>query len=426
MHQSLSHLIFLSVLLLLPWVATGQENRTTDCHCDAPLPPNHTIARIAYLITVHNQRTANDAVPLFRAIRSINNFIIIHIDQKWDWDMYLASSLHDVVTTCPCGTTVRVASVHDAQWSTWSMNEPTFWGMRMALEYDWDVFINLSGDTLPVYTTNVIGKLFHHELAGYNFVTSSSCETGLAPTSVYRFPEYWHKRSHYTNNPIGDPVIDYVDEQGMEKSIQLTIHFGSQWMALQPDFCRYLVDALHRTDSLPSRFKDYLIQTNRLMTDETFIPTLIMHVMPFNTTLPKTNQDDAMVGFEQLFALRYERMDEHTPTAFGYFPTQQRYEVPESSAVDQPKPWGPYFLGIYDLANIIDSGALYVRKVSIYIDPNLVDLLPVSNTSELPYIQWPNEVQLSPVPNWEKKLAEYRKANKLKAKTNKEENFQDL
>lgn len=33
-------------------------------------------------------------------------------------------------------------------------------------------------------------------------------------------------------------------------------------------------------------------------------------------------------------------MDEHTPSAFGWFPVEQRYEVPDSSVADQPKVWG--------------------------------------------------------------------------------------
>ena len=79
--------------------------------------------------------------------------------------------------------------------------------------------------------------------------------------------------------------------------------------------------------------------------------------------------------------IRYERMDEHYPTAFGIFPKQQRYDVSdtllETHILEQTKVWGPYFLGIYDLYNIKQSGALFARKVSALIDPNLVHLLPV-------------------------------------------------
>jgi len=63
------------------------------------------------------------------------------------------------------------------------------------------------------------------------------------------------------------------------------------------------------------------------------------------------------------------------------------------------RPWGPYFLGVYDLGSIKDSGALFARKVSWTVDNNLVQMLPVKLTygrkqgklewDELPDIRWP-------------------------------------
>lgn len=110
-------------------------------------------------------------------------------------------------------------------------------------------------------------------------------------------------------------------------------------------------------------------------------------------------------------------MDEHVPTAFGAYVSEQRYEVPESSIVDEPKVWGPYFLGVYDIGSIKDSGALFVRKVSVFLDPNIVNLLPVMHSSDLPSIRWPAEVKVSPLPNWEKRIKEaIEKAKERKAK----------
>ena len=109
-------------------------------------------------------------------------------------------------------------------------------------------------------------------------------------------------------------------------------------------------------------------------------------------------------------------MDEHYPTAFGLYPTDQRYDVPESSLADRPRVWGPYFLGVYDLANIIDSGALFIRKVSVTVDPNIVRLLPVRDWSDLPYIGWPDEIMITEKPSWEKKKAELIKKYKEEKK----------
>jgi hypothetical protein len=159
--------------------------------------------------------------------------------------------------------------------------------------------------------------------------------------------------------------------------LTLVVHWESQWMALQPDFVDYLVQSLQRLDSLASCYKDTIVVTEQLMMDETFIPTILMEVYPFIETLPDVNDDGSLKALPSLPATRYERMDEHImPTAFGNLPTEHQYEVPESSLADKPKVWGPYFLGMYDLSSIKESGALFIQKVSVYVDRNIVDLLP--------------------------------------------------
>lgn len=70
---------------------------------------------------------------------------------------------------------------------------------------------------------------------------------------------------------------------------------------------------------------------------------------------------------------------------------------------------GPYYLGVYDLANIKDSGALFIRKVAKEIDPNLFHLFPVSSKDEIPYIHWPNELKISPKIDWDKTLKQKEK-----------------
>ena len=131
-----------------------------NCICDRALSSciGHSNAscgaRIFYLIVIHNNRTLDDALYLFRSIRDVRNTIVIHIDTKFGMDPYKASALRQEIEACPCGSHVEVASVEDSKWGTWSMNKPTFWGMEKAVKEfsdKWDVFINLSGDTLPVY-----------------------------------------------------------------------------------------------------------------------------------------------------------------------------------------------------------------------------------------------------------------------------------
>jgi len=93
-------------------------------------------------------------------------------------------------------------------------------------------------------------------------------------------------------------------------------------------------------------------------------------------------------------------MDENTPSAFGDTFHDQHYDVPQSSKTDVPRPWGPYYLGVYDLANIKTSGAIFMRKVSSVIDPNMHQLFPVEYKEEIPFIQWPEEIKLIDKPEW--------------------------
>lgn len=285
----------------------------------------------------------------------------------------------------------------------------------------WDVYINLSSDSLPVYTPQVMSNLFQSRkdkhggkqdtLRGYNFVTSSSCITGLVPTNINIFPPTWHKRKHYEQH--GDFTISFINN-GVKKKEKLVIYFGSQWMILTPDFVKYIVTSLQDKDSLASKFKDELIARRVLMSDETFIPTLLANHPSFSQTIPILEKGEKLTIESSQMTLsiqsvRYERMDENIPDAFGNVVNDQRYQVPDSAIdVDIPREWGPYYLGVYDLGCIKDSGALFVRKVSRTIDPNLHHILPVTKPEQIPTIRWPSEVKISEKINWEP-ILEYTK-----------------
>ena len=320
------------------------------------------------------------------------------------------------------------------------MNLPTLWGMQLAAtEYkeQWDVFVNLSGDTIPVYTVDAMAAKL--EQLPYNFVTSRSCETDLWPTNVYMFPKFWHKRRHYTvDETEPDPTFQYTATSSAEHlSKTITTHFGSQWVILQPSFVHWLVEQLQDEQSWPSQLKDYLVTSNKLMTDETFIPTVLVHANDtdndFTKMLPAVSDNGELLWKNGtpsgIRHVRFERMDEHYPTAYGVFPESQRYQVPESliesHTLDQPKIWGPYFLGVYDLGQIRDTGALFARKVSALLDPNMVRLLPVDRTDQIPNIQWPREVSLTEKPEWEAEKQLWQDFVERKRRTEQGDNDDD-
>jgi hypothetical protein len=60
-----------------------------------------------------------------------------------------------------------------------------------------------------------------------------------------------------------------------------------------------------------------------------------------------------------------------------------------------------------------------VRKVAKAVDPNMYKILPVDDPIDIPSIEWPKEVQVSAVPNWEKMIAMYERQAKNKRKEEK-------
>ena len=214
------------------------------------------------------------------------------------------------------------------------------------------------------------------------------------------------KRSHYfqRNIPKTLSYLDLVTGEWQE-DVKTPIYFGSQWMALTHDFVEYVVRSMIHPNGLGNVLKETFLKTKVQMTDESFFATVLMNSPAFNDTLPKLNENGALERYPSMHSLRYERMDENIPNAWGKWTSSDSlYDIPKKfgTATDgegPAKPWGPYFLGVYDLGSIRDSGALFVRKVSSAVDSNLVKMLPVRRSNdgvegklewdELPDIRWP-------------------------------------
>jgi hypothetical protein len=457
---------FLIFLLVFParegvaGIGVGEENDIwSKCDCPASDPSyvaaqdRPPSAKMAYLITVHNRRTIQDGAYLLKALMETSNpgdtaIILIHVDKRVgiasrdsseqngdekNQFLYHDSWLRRYVDACIAApactrnrgggdTNATILEVHShsaPEWSRWSMNDPTLWAMEYLTHHrilnrargsqSWDVFINLSGDTLPVVTAARVSQLFdpkHGPLGNTNFVTSKSCVTGLLPTSIFDFPEHTMKRSHYfqKNIPKTLSYLDLVTGEWQE-DVKTPIYFGSQWMALTRDFVEYVVRSMSHPNGLGNVLKETFLKTKVQMTDESFFATVLMNSPAFNDTLPKLNENGALERYPSMHSLRYERMDENIPNAWGKWTSSDSlYDISKKfgTATDgegPAKPWGPYFLGVYDLGSIRDSGALFVRKVSSTVDSNLVRMLPVRRSNdveegklewdELPDIRWP-------------------------------------
>jgi len=284
------------------------------------------------------------------------------------------------------------------------MNDPVLWAfdyLTFNLKNTFDKFVTLSGDSLPTLENPEMGRVMEQCLGGRNVVTSVWGETGFLPTPYDYFPEEWHKRRAYSR-----PVLLDYQENGVSKSTSAKVHFGSQWMMLEPDFVNYIGESMRDENSLANSLKKAYLDQGRVVTDETFFPTLLMESERFNTTYPLVAKGEGIdiPGCEWLKSARYERMDEHSPSAFGDLPNTQRYKAIEGV---EPRAWGPYFLGIYDIKDIKDSGALFIRKVSREVEPNIYLIFPKQTREHidaLPDISWSKNINLEiterPTFNW--------------------------
>ncbi len=104
-----------------------------ECNCQP-----HSIhekdggARIAYLISLHNQRTLDESLALLKRIVAPGFIVLIHVDtkfpkEKWIENNELMKYIQDENCNC-CGATVVVESHFDCKWGTFSMLDPTLWG----------------------------------------------------------------------------------------------------------------------------------------------------------------------------------------------------------------------------------------------------------------------------------------------------------
>ena len=99
--------LLLLALLLAPSLTTATATSTipladSDTFQCPPCPPP-SATRFAYLVSVHDDRTVQDAVPLLKSISAPNNIVLVHVDLKYPKEFYAGSELSRIVEDCECG-----------------------------------------------------------------------------------------------------------------------------------------------------------------------------------------------------------------------------------------------------------------------------------------------------------------------------------
>ena len=180
----------------------------------------------------------------------------------------------------------------------------------------------------------------------------------------------------------------------LNSETDLEAFYGSQWMVVTRDFCEHVISELARPGSIAHKLREWFVNGTVVVEgvgrvkphipDETFFPTVLMRSglkvpKPVEVVTDVTGSNKKV----PLKSVWYVRMDEHYPWSSH----KQRYEAPPHLSTGRP--WGPYYVGSYDLGDIKAHRALFVRKASRHVDGNIFRVLPVDDYAKIPDLRWP-------------------------------------
>eukprot|EP00794_Sanderia_malayensis_P009135 gene9135-10108_t len=213
------------------------NNITRLCPVDRSLGrPAHSIGygheygppiKIVYILTVHG-RAGRQLKRLFKAIYHPNHYYYFHVDSRSD---YLYGEVEDIVKKFPNSAIApwRMATI----WGGASLLSMLLRCMEDVLnkkDWKWDFFINISESDYPVLTNTKLAKFL---------------------------------RGHRDENflkPHGGPVERFIKKQGIDRTFYecdehlwriggrnipeaIDVDGGSDWIALNRDFCYYVVNS---------------------------------------------------------------------------------------------------------------------------------------------------------------------------------------
>ncbi len=208
---------------------------------------------IAYLVLVH--RFPEQFKRLFRAIYHPNNHYLISVDQKSGSDFF--TDIEVFLKDFPNAYIIESGKVI---WGGYSMVQSELEGMKhlLALDLNWDFFINLSGQDFPLKTQAQIFDFLGRNRKR-NFLKVANQAT-VRPDTMNRIENHFHETD------MGISSVTY--KRPFLKGV--TSYIGGQWMILTRDCCEFIC---HSGEA--RKFEDFYRHT--LIPDESFFQTVLMN-----------------------------------------------------------------------------------------------------------------------------------------------------
>jgi hypothetical protein len=241
--------------------------------------------RVAYLITVHDTRASSTTAAwlseesaglgqldlLLHALWSPDNVFAIHVEPTSS-PAYLAIVQQIVAQWADVGNVVLVSDADRVVWSGMSVVDALLRSLRTLLQFDWDLFVNLSGADFPIKSAAELQQRLR-PLLGRN-VLWGNYVAAVAPPARRQLEAHVRDSVAECRGSVEDL---YKYDRGTKPPFDALAN-AHLWMVLERHFCEYLVTD-KRVGALQRFFKFTRVPDEKFfLTDAARFAALSTHV----------------------------------------------------------------------------------------------------------------------------------------------------
>lgn len=285
---------------------------------------------LAYLISTFKE--PERVVRLVHRIAEKQDFVYVHLDKKVGAQKISSWQSH-IEKNCE-NFNIKVTSTTVVNWASFGLTESTLKAMEYFSDFDYEYFINLSGDCYPLKSKEKIKE----DLSGK--------KTGFM--NYWKMPyEHWYKggMERIENNfiPIRYPKYPYVKFLRIPRlrkrlPCKLEPYGGTNWFCLPKEQVDYMTDYVQKNPDINKFFR------TTFAPGEVFFTTIMLN-SPFNDRI--VNDDKRLINW-----------------------------------VEGTYPGNPGIYTVKHYPELIKSDKLFARKFSTKIDSRILDLLDELGSSE--------------------------------------------
>ncbi|MDB5056110.1 MAG: glycosyl transferase [Bacilli bacterium] len=233
-----------------------KENRTCSIYTGGKM-------KIAYFIMAH--KNPLQIKKLLSAIYSPENVYVIHIDKKSGLDLY-----NDIDSFARQLPNIFLLESQDVTWAMWSIVEIQLRALKFLFDYEWDFFINLSGQDFPLQSQAYIKNYLRHNNKNHINIIDADLDKRVVGT--------FEARQMYEYKVDNGFIVRFGELASFSEFYPgHNFHIGSGWFVLKRDFCEHIFIS-EKLEGLITYFSKIYIP------DESFFHTFFM-LSPYKNDL---------------------------------------------------------------------------------------------------------------------------------------------